>query len=119
MGPGTDIVRNIRDGVPPIGPVDYTAQQHDIDYLGNEEPTRSDIKAIINGIVKGKDNKLAATAMALGLGSRLISDQMLGNNHKLTHFNSSTPVDKELQHELYSMTAYRDPFFWLNNKGKW
>jgi hypothetical protein len=84
MGPGTHIITKILNGVKPNSKTDAIAMIHDIDYLTQEEPIYSDLRAIFQS---GFD--LEGLVMKTGLGMRSVLDALMHimpiNN--ITHIN--------------------------------
>lgn len=118
LGPGTNVIEKILQGVQPNGHNDYVAQQHDIDYLSNNDPLGSDISAIIS-----TDNSPDGLALKLGLGARVVSD-LLSRPFGLqqhTRWNKSETGNPKLDHELQDQLrdfTVKDPISWfkLNNE---
>jgi hypothetical protein len=92
--------------VQPTSYIDSIAREHDIDYLTDEEPIYSDIRAILK-----TDNSIQGWAMRLGLTARSLADAVM---HLLpfknfTHINGrsdklqiSTPaLVKMLRQKVY------------------
>lgn len=93
MGPGTHAVKRIMNDVKPNGPVDSIAQLHDVDFLTDDEPIYSDLKAIARANqVTDYRYQLQASAMKLGLGTRSMVDALLHLTPfpNITHINVRT-----------------------------
>lgn len=87
MGPGTHVITKILNGVLPKSETDLIAMYHDIDYLTNEEPIFSDMRAI------GKTEfNLQGIAMRAGLGMRSVADAFLHLTpfKNIAHLNGRT-----------------------------
>jgi len=98
MGPFTPIESNILNGIRPKSYNDKIAMYHDIDYLSNEEPIMSDLKAIALS-----DNSIEGNTMKLGLTARSILDAYYHINPwsyiftNPTHINGSEGTDQEIR----------------------
>lgn len=100
MGPGTHVVERIKAGLRPTSKVDAIALRHDIDYLTNEEPIISDMRAILATFNNSEVLSYQATVMRLGLGLRSAADLLM---HMIpvknpTHINGRTdrmPITNE------------------------
>lgn len=116
MGPGTHVIDKIMNNIKPVDYNDLVAQQHDIDYLTDEEPILSDIQAILNS-----RSGLNGVALRLGLTIRTVLDILLMplGLHKYTHFNKSQTgnlaEDRKMQNYLYNkIDRSHLPFTFVN-----
>jgi len=104
MGPGTHIVERLIRGIKPTDPVDAIAMWHDLDYLTDEEPIFSDLRAILRTYSVPFEYSGKALAMRLGLTFRSfldLAEHALGIS-SVTHLNTDfrsryTDVYNQLQ----------------------
>lgn len=121
IGPGTHIIDNIYNNVQPTSLTDRVAMYHDIDYLGNDEPIRADMRAILSA-----DNSLEGIVMKAGLGVRSVLDGVF----HLLPFKNPTHVfsqrsdelkmtNSDLQHLVTSQANLNGQYRPYNPFGKW
>jgi len=112
MGPGTHVVSRLIRGITPTDPVDALAMQHDLDYLTDEEPIFSDLRAILRSYTTPPKFFLKALAMRFGLGLRTLVDALLHalDIPNVTHLNYDLrSLDKELFNRLQMVALKLKP----------
>jgi len=91
LGPGTDIEGRIDRGVTPTTHIDEIAMQHDLDYITNQEPIKSDIQAIAKiGKIHSFSELVQAIVMTYGLTVRSSIDLIM----HLFPFTNITHINK-------------------------
>jgi hypothetical protein len=78
MGPGTDVIRNVREGVKPKSAVDRISQKHDLAYYlsrGDPQKARRADLEMLRETRRAKDNPLTKAQALAGIGGKVLAEK--------------------------------------------
>lgn len=101
-GPGTHVVTRLLNNSLPVNKTDFVTMLHDVEYMTDVKPYKSDVRAISNS-----DFSLAGLTTKLGLTTRTIIDALPFTNFK---FNTPSKAGKDLMMYVLSSPTYRPLF---------